>query len=136
MSLYGATILTPYSHYWLEALNRLIPLAQKTNKFPWLVASVVLDQTIAFPPSIVMYMSARGLVDGMSTSEIREKVKNTFWSAYINGVQLWGTAQLFNFYFIPLEHRVVFLSVVSLVWNTFLAVRASAKTKRSSTHEQ
>jgi len=136
MAAYGGIFLAPYSHYWFQILNRFIPLAQKTNKLPWLVASVAIDQTVAFPVSIVMFMAARGLIDGKKPEDIKQGVKHNFWGAYTNGVKLWGTAQLFNFYAIPLEHRVMFLNVVSLVWNTYLAVQTSRHTKHQHEPEK
>jgi protein Mpv17 len=73
----------------------------------WLGASVVLDQVLAAPLVLGMFMSVRGVVDGRSTEQIKQSFKKDFWSTYKAGWALWTPTQLVNFYFIPLQHRLV-----------------------------
>jgi len=52
--------------------------------------------------------------------------KQKFWPTLINGYKLWPMVQLVNFYFVPLNHRLLVVNSVALGWNAYLAYVANA----------
>lgn len=44
-----------------------------------------------------------------------------YMNALIADCKVWPIAQLFNFYFVPLQYRVGFSGVVSIGWNCYLS---------------
>lgn len=49
------------------------------------------------------------------------KVKNKFVNVYAIGFVYWPIAQTINFAFVPVRNQVIYVSVASLIWTTFLA---------------
>lgn len=54
-----------------------------------------------------------------------ESVQKKLEKAYIPGLKanwaLWPAVQFVNFTYVPLEHRVLIVNIVSLGWNCFLS---------------
>jgi protein Mpv17 len=110
----------------------MIPLNEKKNKLARLSASVAIDQLTAAPFAFSVFLTFRGWYDGKSVEQIRDKFRNDFVSIYAMGLKIWGPTQFVNFYFVPLDHRVMFLNLVSLVWNSYLAAAAGSKKTSSA----
>lgn len=49
------------------------------------------------------------------------QVANKFLTVYSIGFVYWPIAQTINFAFVPARNQVIFVSVASLIWTTFLA---------------
>lgn len=52
---------------------------------------------------------------------ISDKLNSTYWMALTRNWMLWPWVQLVNFSFVPLNHRVLVVNVVSLGWNCYLS---------------
>lgn len=56
----------------------------------------------------------------MEGTDPGEKVRGTYWEALKKNWMLWPAVQAVNFRFVPLEHRVLVVNVVSLgEWDSF-----------------
>ena len=56
----------------------------------------------------------------MEGTDPGEKVRGTYWEALKKNWMLWPAVQAVNFRFVPLEHRVLVVNVVSLgEWDLF-----------------
>lgn len=62
-----------------------------------------------------------------SIEEIKKKCQNNLPSIIKNQYKLWPAVQLFNFYVIPLEYRVLVLATVAFFWNIYLATALQDK---------
>ena len=88
-----------------------------------LVAPVCCDQVLFTPAHLFVFLSSMSVLEG---SDPREKLRTSFLSAYKANLMLWPWVQGVNFTFVPLEHRVLVVNVVSLgeysviyVWNKY-----------------
>lgn len=88
-------------------LNRIIRLETRKYKLPWLAGMIVLDQTIGASTALSMFMITRSLIDGKSVEEIKERFRNDWLNTWKTGLHVWGPTQALNFYFVPLQLRVV-----------------------------
>lgn len=50
----------------------------------------------------------------MEGTDPREKLESTYWEALKKNWMVWPVVQAVNFKFVPLEHRVLVVNVVSL----------------------
>ena len=51
----------------------------------------------------------------------RAKLKSTYVEALKKNWMVWPGVQAINFKFVPLDHRVLVVNVVSLGWNCYLS---------------
>lgn len=52
---------------------------------------------------------------------IPEKVKRDLWPTMVNGWKFWVPAASINFYFIPLQHQVLYMSSCGVLWSAYLS---------------
>ena len=64
------------------------------------------------------------IVEGRSWNATRTKIRADYPNVQINGWRLWPAAQFINQSFVPLELRVLWSNMVSLLWTTFMITRA------------
>ena len=76
-----------------------------------IVARVVCDQTLFTPTHLFVFLSSMSVLEG---TDPKEKLKKSFWGAYKANLMLWPWVQGVNFAFVPLEHRVLVVNIVSL----------------------
>lgn len=102
-----------------------------------------LFQTVFAPISMTAFLIVLRILEGNSLqtainrwkSDVLDiyltslKVKKFFLVCvtipHVHSFQVWPAVQLVNFYFVPLEHRLLLVQSVALLWNTYLAWRTS-----------
>lgn len=83
-----------------------------------MVARVAVDQTLFAPTSLFIFLSSMAIMEGSSPSE---KLEKSYATALTKNWIVWPFVQLINFRFVPLEHRVILVNVISLGWNCYLS---------------
>ena len=83
-----------------------------------MVARVAVDQTLFAPTSLFVFLSTMSLMEGSSPSE---KLERSYTTTLKRNWMVWPFVQLINFRFVPLDHRVILVQVVSLGWNCYLS---------------
>ena len=83
-----------------------------------IAARVAADQLGFAPVFISIFLSSMAVMEGGSP---REKLAKNYFSALKANYMLWPAAQAVNFKVVPLEHRVLFVNVVSIGWNCYLS---------------
>lgn len=61
--------------------------------------------------ALSMFMITRGLIDGKTPDEIKERFRRDWLNTWFTGIHVWGPTQAINFYFVPLQLRVVRISL-------------------------
>ena len=66
-------------------------------------------------------------MQGSNLQQIKQKLVNNLPSIVSNQYKLWPLAQLINFYFIPLNYRLLYVNIVAFFWNIYLAYAIQVK---------
>jgi protein Mpv17 len=123
-------IATSYIHYWwnfLEvACERIMPSGR--SKLIHTAVKVLLDQSISAPFYVFLYYTVtnflRNLADEQQHLSVNEawtnsiaKATSMWWSTMLRHWKLWPLVHCFNFYFAPIQHRVLVQNLVLVGWS-------------------
>ena len=81
---------------------------------------MLVDQTIFAPFIVTAFFTFTSLAEGKSVDQTVAKVRRDIVPALKANYMLWPAAQLVNFTFVPQRLAVLYVSGVSVVWNTYL----------------
>jgi protein Mpv17 len=100
-----------------------------------LFTRVFLDQVFFAPMFIACFFIGAGVLEGLDMATIREKLRAGYPSALAANYQLWPWVQLGNFYFVPLQYRLLVVNTgafdiclifahieVAIGWNSYLSL--------------
>ncbi|SAL95051.1 hypothetical protein [Absidia glauca] len=118
MMLFGGAVAGPTLSTWYRFLEHNV---KASTPFKALVKKVAIDQVLFAPVFIGVFFSTQGLFEGKSLDQIKEKLDHGYTTAVVNNYKLWPAVQFFNFYFVPLNHRLMVTNVVALGWNSYLS---------------
>ncbi|KAI1448644.1 hypothetical protein F5Y02DRAFT_374156 [Annulohypoxylon stygium] len=121
MFLYGGAVFGPAATTWYGILQRTINLQ---NKRAEMVARVAADQLLFAPTFIGIFLSSMAVMEGGSP---KEKLSKSYAPALQTNYLIWPFVQMANFTFVPLEHRVLVVNLVSIGWNCYLSMINSKK---------
>jgi len=117
MAAMGTLFIGPGLRTWYIVLDKLIKGASTTA----VIKKVVADQFLWAPVFIAAFFSVSELLDGSSFADVEQKLKTAYLPALKANYLIWPWVQLGNFYFVPLQHRIVVVNFVALFWNMYLA---------------
>jgi len=113
VSLVGCTLFGPVNHYWYTFLDKWF----RGTSFKTVVKKVVVDQ-LSLPIPICIFFVAMSLM--RAKPDLLEELKAKGLQTYLMGSILWPSTQFFNFRFVPLSSRVLFIGGIELVWTNVL----------------
>jgi protein Mpv17 len=108
-------VFGPAATTWFQFLQRNVNL-RSTNAT--ILARVACDQGIFAPTFIGIFLGSMAVLEGGSP---KEKLEKNYVNALTSNYMIWPFVQLVNFKLIPLEHRVLFVNVISIGWNCYLS---------------
>ena len=116
--------MSPLFYGWLKFSNRFFPRKDLATA----IKRAAIEQ-VSYGPLALTYFFF-----GMSVLELKplyvcvNEVKEKFWVAYVSGLVYWPVAQTVNFYCISDKNRIVFVSMISFIWTTYLShIKAQAQ---------
>ncbi|KAH8728322.1 hypothetical protein GQ44DRAFT_737574 [Phaeosphaeriaceae sp. PMI808] len=115
MGAYGGIIFGPAATKWYEFLVRNVNLNSKNGT---IVARVACDQFIFAPTNMALFLSSMAYLEGRSP---KQRLKDAYVPGLTKNFMLWPWVQFTNFKYVPMEHRVLVVNVVSLGWNCYLS---------------
>lgn len=86
-----------------------------------ILKKVLVDQVIASPTLILGFFIGMNTLEGKQFKQCIEEIKEKFLVLYMVDCAFWPPVQTINFYFLPPQLRVVYVSCAVLVWDVFLA---------------
>lgn len=116
MTTYGFLLYGPGSHAWYELLDR----AFAKRSFKNLLVKVILNQIILGPCVIAVVFAWNSLWQG-KLKEVPNKYRKDAIPTLVYGWKFWTPASLLNFWAVPLQARVAFMSCCSIFWNFYLS---------------
>ncbi|XP_031556408.1 protein Mpv17-like isoform X2 [Actinia tenebrosa] len=111
--------LGPILRAWYLTLDKVV-VASSRPKLDGL-KKMLLDQALFAPVCIGFFYCVSEMLSGKTFSQCKETLKERYVETLIANYKLWPAAQIVNFTFVPLEHRVGFVQIVAIFWNTYLA---------------
>ena len=128
--LFGLVWAGPSCHYWQNALEKIVPRRMRESKGSWAIRKTVVDQLAYGPVANAVFLCFMGgVVERKGIRGMIEKLQNDFLHTQINGWLVWPLASVLNQFYVPLQLRVLWLNIVSLVWSTWLMLHKSPKKK-------
>ena len=103
-----AAVFGPGATIWYRFLQNKIKF-QNANLT--IAARVLTDQCVFATTNMFVFLSSMAIMEGSSP---RDKLASTYGTALAKNWMLWPAVQAVNFKFVPLEHRVLVVNVVSL----------------------
>lgn len=109
MAAYGGLIFGPAATKWFGFLQSRIQFPGRPNLE--IAARVAADQVVFASCNLGLFLSSMAVLEGTPP---REKLESTYWNALSKNWMVWPVVQATNFKFVPLEHRVLVVNMVSL----------------------
>lgn len=108
-------VFGPAATTWYKFLAKNVNLKSPNGT---ILARVALDQGVFAPVFIGVFLSSMATMEGNS---VKDKLDKNYKTALTSNYMLWPFAQAVNFKVVPLEHRVLFVNVISIGWNCYLS---------------
>ncbi|KAL0935040.1 integral membrane mpv17 pmp22 [Colletotrichum truncatum] len=115
MALYGGAVFGPAATTWFKFLQHNVVLRNKNLE---ILARVGADQGVFAPVMIGVFLSSMAVLEGSSP---QDKLEKNYTTALTSNYMLWPFVQMVNFKLVPLHHRVLFVNVISIGWNSYLS---------------
>jgi len=115
-SIFGYLLSGPFVRYWYYAIEKMF---SNTKLKP--IKMMFADQLIAAPFLNAAMIAYLPLVSGKSFDEIKLRFLLDFPTVMKANYLVWPFIQLTNFYFMPIQHRVLYANICSIIWSTFVA---------------
>jgi protein Mpv17 len=109
MAFYGGCIFGPAATTWFGFLQRRVVIPGRPNLE--IVARVAADQCLFASTNLFVFLSTMAVLEG---TDPQKKLESTYKQALTKNWMVWPWVQLTNFKFVPLEHRVLVVNIVSL----------------------
>ncbi|BCS17433.1 Mpv17/PMP22 family protein [Aspergillus puulaauensis] len=129
MACYGGLVFGPAASTWYRLIASQINFRDMRKT---LLARVACDQLVFAPVATGVFLSSMALLEG---ADPRQKLDESYSTALGTNYLVWPMAQFVNFKFVPVQHQLLFVNVVSLGWNCFLSCLNSGS-KEAIQHSQ
>lgn len=126
-ALWGLCWSGPSAHFWQNFMERI---SRGRRDIPAVLVKVLFDQLTYGPLNNLITMAFLTLVvEDKGLEHFLHKVVHEYPRIQLNGWKVWPLAAMFNYLFVPLQRRVLFLNCIALGWTTFLNMSATSKNK-------
>ncbi|GMI68513.1 hypothetical protein like AT2G42770 [Hibiscus trionum] len=116
MTTYGFLLYGPGSYAWYKYLDHCLPHQTAQN----IMLKVLLNQIVLGPCVIAVVFAWNNLWLG-KLSELPNKYQKDALPTLFYGFRFWVPVSLLNFWVVPLQARVAFMSTGSIFWNFYLS---------------
>lgn len=122
MGTFGLLFYGPYQHWWYSLLNQQWPLKTSSH----FLTKVFLNQVALGPLVTTVVFSWNLLLQGQA-HDIPDKLKRDLVPTMVNGWKFWVPAASINFWVVPLQSQVLYMSVCGLLWTAYLSYSSNHK---------
>jgi len=113
----GLLAVGPTLRLWYGVLDRYIVYTGAKGT----LMKVATDQLLFAPTFVAAFMSTIALLNGESVDKIKTRLEQDYCNVLTTNWKVWPLFQTVNFYFVPLQHRVLAAQIVALFWNVYLS---------------
>lgn len=114
---FAGLIQGPPQHYFYKKLDAVLP----NRDWRSMCKKIFLDQTVCSPVCIVLFFFGVGIFEKNNLTEIWTELRSKCWTIYTADWLVWPPNQFINFYFLPPAYRVIYINVVTTMYNVFLS---------------
>lgn len=122
MGSFGLLFYGPYQFFWYRALDRAFPGRALVN----FLAKVSLNQLGLAPVTISVVFAWNMALTGQ-LAKLRAKYEADFFPTMRNGWKFWIPAASINFFFMPLQFQVLYMSTCGMLWTAYLSYSSARK---------
>eukprot|EP00026_Physarum_polycephalum_P016203 Phypoly_transcript_17062.p1 GENE.Phypoly_transcript_17062~~Phypoly_transcript_17062.p1 ORF type:complete len:219 (+),score=29.04 Phypoly_transcript_17062:155-811(+) len=135
MAAVGMFLSGPLLHVWYKVLDKW--MAGPPTK-ALLFKKIAADQLLYTPISLAGFLAVLPLLEGKPPSAIKDRLKSDFTPILLTNWTVWPAAQYVNFAYIPTDQRVLYVTTLGIVWNSFLSYMGNrnAKAKNEENKEE
>jgi protein Mpv17 len=108
-------VFGPVASTWFNVLARRVNFGSANTT---ILARVACDQGVFAPTMIGVFLGSMAVLEGGSP---REKLDKSYSDALLTNWMIWPFVQMVNFKLVPLQHRLLFVNVISIGWNCYLS---------------
>ncbi|GAB6030169.1 peroxisomal membrane protein 2 [Chamberlinius hualienensis] len=119
----GLFVTGPLAHYFYKYLDTVIPSNGRWSS----IKRIIVERIIFGPVYLMIVLYVRNRFLGLSHREARKKLYRTYWQILKMSYRVWTIAQYININHVPQQYRVLFINVVSLGWNIYLASQGAKR---------
>jgi len=94
-----------------------------------------LDQAVLTPVAVAFFFGSMSTLEGNGFEEAKNRISSAYVPTLLRNWGVFIPVQIINFSIVPIHLRFLFVSVVSLFWNTYLSA-VNAQTQNSSLTEE
>ena len=117
MSLYGFLISGGIGHLWFRLLDKTFGSKMNLESS---IKKVLADQLVLAPPEIIFFL-AWSHYSGEHTQPFKDLLVSTLPNLLAENYIIWIPSQFINFYYVPEQHRVLFMCFVCVFWFAILS---------------
>ena len=127
----------PLSHVWYNLsegfFNNVLHIKQEWWSF---LPKIVVDQTVWGPIWNSLYIFLIGIMQRQSFDKLTDDVKSSTLPLLVSGLKLWPLAHVVTYGVLPVEHRLLWVDMVEIVWVSIMASQAAALGDDGEHHQQ
>lgn len=124
----------PLSHCWYNVCDHFFNDILHWTAWWSTLPKIAVDQTVWGPIWNNSYLLILGVLQRQSLSTIWSDVRRSTIPLVVSGLKLWPAAHVITYGFMPVEHRLLWVDLVEIVWVTILASQAASLSQQH--HQQ
>ncbi|TRY71627.1 hypothetical protein TCAL_16166 [Tigriopus californicus] len=119
----GSFMVAPTIRVWYLSMERLV--GPSVPKIRAALSKVALDQGCFAPTFNAVFLSVIGVCQGKNWEQVKEKLSREYRDVMLTNYTIWPPVQMINFFFVPFLLRPLVVSIIALVWNTYLSFKSN-----------
>jgi protein Mpv17 len=119
MMIYRSMFFAPTYALWLRGLEKVVPATVVSVRT--VVTKVAMEQVIWGPPALGMFYVVMSCLEGNSPQHGYERAKALIVETIKMSVCFWTPMQLVTFSVVPMQYRVLWVSILQVGWNAWLS---------------
>ncbi|XP_055902270.1 mpv17-like protein 2 isoform X2 [Eupeodes corollae] len=107
----------PLHHYSYRWMDKIMPEVNTKNS----IKKILIDQIVMSPVCILLFFYPACFLENKTLSETNNEIISKFPYIYIADWSVWPAAQYVNFQYLDPKYRVMFVNVMTAVYNVFIS---------------
>jgi len=119
--IWGFFFIAPLNHNYYKLLDSQVS-AKKLKGTSAVIGKLLVDQLLYAPLILSLFFIVMNILN-MTPFNIKRQIKRDLLNTLKSNWKIWPVAQFINFYFVPVQLRVLFGNVIAFGWNAYLSKR-------------